>query len=141
MANQKMGFEGLIYHGTTGSTATTLLENTKDITYTLDTEEGDTTVRGDSTTAPIKTAAVTAKVVSIEWTMINDTTDTALTALKTAAYAGTDVAIRTKDHSSGKGFDGDCNLKFTEGMPLAGEQTYTITASPNRNTRTPVVYT
>jgi len=132
MPTTKMGFEGRIYVGGTGSTAATLLENVKDIAYNLDIEKGDTTVRGDSTTVPIKTEDPTLRTVSIEWTMINDTTDANYEALRVAAAAGSAKAIRTKDHATGKGFDGDCSLSMQNGMPLAGEQTTQFTATPSR---------
>jgi len=133
MGNTKMGFEGLIYYGATGSTASTLLENTTDLAYNLDTETGDTTVRGDSTDIPIATEDVTELKVSIEWTMIDDITDTAYEALMAAAFAGDGVAIRTKAHSTGKGYDGDCTLKAQEGMPLNGSATTQFTATPSRS--------
>ncbi len=142
MANTKMGFEGLIYYGATGSTAATLLTNVKDINYNVDLERGDTTVRGDSTTIPIKTEDATLRTVSIEFTMINDITDTAFEAMRVAAAAGTGVAIRTKDYASGKGFDGDCTISMQNGMPLAGEQTTQFTATPSRGYgRAPLIYT
>jgi len=140
MAKHYMGFEGLIYFGSAGSTATTLLENCVDITYEITTETGDTTVRGDGTSPPINTSSVTARVASITFSMRNVAGDTSLEALRTAAAAGTLVAIRTKDHSAGKGFDGDCHLTFTNGKPLRGEQTQEFTATPSRDIRVPQLY-
>lgn len=133
MGNDKMGYEGRIYYGVAGSTASTLLENTTDLAYNLDTETGDTTVRGDGTSVPVETMDPTKLKVSIEWTMIDDTTDTAYEALMAAAFAGDGVAIRTKAHATGKGFDGDCILKAQEGMPLAGSATTQFTATPSRS--------
>ena len=136
-----MGFEGMIYYGAAGTTATTLLENVKDISYTMDVEKGNTTVRGDSTVPPIETEDVTIRKVSIEWTMIHDITDTALEAIRVAAHNGTNIAVRTKDYTSGKGFDGDCSVSIATAKPLAGEQAFTITATPSRsNGRTPSLY-
>jgi hypothetical protein len=133
MANVKMGFEGLLYYGTAGSTASTLLENCKDITISYEVERGDTTVRGTGTTAPIKTGTVTQRMANIEFTMINDTTDTYCQALKTAAAAGTGIALRGKDYSSGKGPDADYTLSFSAPWPLNGEQAITFTAEPSRD--------
>jgi hypothetical protein len=139
MANQKMGFEGKLYLGTTGSTAATLLENVTDVTITLDVEKGNTTVRGDGSVPPINTEAVTIRSWSCQWTMINDINDASLTTLKSAAALATSVAIRTKDHITGTGFDGDCYITMENGQPLRGEQTFQFTAVPNRNTRTPTL--
>lgn len=133
MANVKMGFEGLLYYGAAGSTASTLLENTKDITINMEVERGDTTVRGTSTSPPIKTEDVTQRMVGIEFVMINDITDTSFAALMTAAAAGTGVALRGKDHTSGKGPDADFTLSVSAPWPLNGEQAITFTASPSRS--------
>jgi hypothetical protein len=139
--NVKMGFEGQIYTGTAGSTGGMLLTNTGDINYNLDAEKGDTTVRGDGSSVPIKTDSITALGVQIEWDMIHDVTDSALSTLLTAAFAGTAVAIRTKDYAAGKGFDGDCSLTVQDGLPLKGQTTKKFTATPTREAgRMPNLY-
>lgn len=127
-----MGFEGKIYSGVAGAEGTTLLENTRDITYGFDHEKGETTVRGDGEDPPMKTERVAARVASIEFEMTVVEGDTALADLLTAAYAGTPMAIRTKHKTSGKGFDGDCTLTASHGKPLKGEQTIRFTATPTR---------
>jgi hypothetical protein len=142
MANQKMGFEGQLFIGTAGAQATTTITNAQDISYNLDHEKGNTTVRGDGSAIPIQTESVTLRTVSIEWTMIHDTTDTDLETIRSAAYAGSSLAIRTKDYASGKGFDGDCTISVQDGRPLAGEATLQFTATPTLdNGRTPQLYT
>lgn len=133
MANVKQGFEGQILRGTAGATATTLMENVKDITLNMDVERGNTTVRGDSTVPPIETEDVTIRKMQIEWSMINDATDTNLTALLTAHAAGTGVALRLRDFLTGKGPDADYTLSVTHAMSLNGEQLLTFTASPSRS--------
>jgi len=62
------------------------------------------------------------------------------TALLAAAVAGTPVAIRMKDRNAGKGYDGDCIVKYDHGVPLKGEQTVDFTFTPNRDLRTPQLY-
>lgn len=128
-----MGFEGLLYYGTAGSTAATLLTNCKDITLSMDVERGNTTVRGDSTVPPIETEDVTLRKVQIEFTMINDITDTAFAALNTATGTGAGVALRLKDYGSGKGPDADFTLSKSAPFPLNGEQAITFTATPSRS--------
>lgn len=137
MAAKKMGFEGIIKYGAQGSTAGTVISNTRDITETFDIEEGDTTVRGDGTSPPIKTGRVCGRTYSIDWQMLEKSDDATLTALKTAAVAGTPVAIRTISHSTGKGYDGDMIIKFKKGLPLKGEQTVDFTGTPNDDNRAP----
>lgn len=141
MGNVLMGFQGLIYYGTAGSTATTQLTNVGDINYNLDAEKGDTTVRGTGSAPPIKTDSITALGIQIEWDMIHDITDTSLAALLSAAFAGTGVAIRTKDYASGQGFNGDCSITVQDGMPLKGQATKKFTATPCRDYgRAPQLY-
>ena len=141
MANQKMGFEGLLYYGAPGSTASTLIDNCKDITINRDVERGNTTVRGDSTVAPIETEHVTMRKLSIEFTMLNDSTDTTLEALRVAVANGAGVALRGKDYSSGKGPDADFTLSQGDPWPLNGEQVITFTAVPTRGySRDPQIY-
>lgn len=137
----KMGWQGLLYYGAAGSTAATLLENVRDVKIDLGTETGDTTVRGDSSVPPIETGDVVKRMCGIEWNMINDDTDSALAAMLTAAAAGTGVALRGKDYSSGKGPDADFTLSVTRGEPIGGEQTYDFVAKPSRSYgRTPQNY-
>lgn len=128
-----MGWEGILLQGTAGGTAGTALTNVKDITLTYDVERGDTTVRGGSSSPPIKTEAVTMRSFSVEWGMMNDTgtPDAELALLLTAATNGTLVALKLKDSSSGKGPDFDATLSVSWGQPLNGEQTITFTAVPS----------
>lgn len=129
---ERMGYEGKAYYGTAGSTAATELTNSRDISFALSTEKGDTTVRGSSG-VPKKTSRVTQlSVDDIEIVLLNDNSDTSLEAMRVAAAAGTPVAIRLKDYSSGKGFDGDCVLAFSQPYPLAGEQVVTMTCTPTK---------
>jgi len=132
-----MGYEGWIYYGTAGSTAATLITNSRDIQENFEIEEGDTTMRGAGTSPPINTSRVTARGYSIEWTMTMKSDDTTLTALKAAAIAGTPVAIHTVAYSGSIGYDGDVILSFTHGKPLKGEQTLVFTAKPNDDLRDP----
>ncbi|MEN0109300.1 MAG: hypothetical protein AAF805_01130 [Planctomycetota bacterium] len=134
MANQKMGFEGQLLYGPAGSTGQTLLENSRDITLTYSQEKGDTTVRGDGTAPPTGTELVTKIMVGVEFQMVNDSTDTALEALKVAATNGAPVALRGRDYAAGKGPDADFILEGPSApWPLNGEQVVTFTASPTRS--------
>jgi hypothetical protein len=140
MGAKKMGFQGKLYYGVAGSTGTTEIGNSQDINETLDAEKGPTTVRGTGGTPPIETSSVTSLKYSIEWTMLEDATDSTLEALKTAAVAGTPVALRGKDHAAGKGPDMDVIVTFKKGKPLKGEQTVQFSAEPNGDARAPLLY-
>ncbi len=136
----KMGFEGLIYYGVKGSTASTLINNRVDVSFDTDPQMASTTVAGAGTAPPIESEDVCTVKWSSTLKMKNDTTDTVLTALRTAAAAGNQVAIRMKDHSAGKGYDGDCNVKESYGGTLNGEQTFDFTFTPNNKLRAPQLY-
>lgn len=138
--NQKMGFEGVLFYGVAGSQASTRLTNTRDITLEMGNETGETTVRGDGIAPPIKTESVTQRIVGLEFVMVNDSTDESLEAIKMATAGGYPVALRGKDHASGKGPDADFNVKYSHPWPLNGEQVVTVTATPNRGRREPQSY-
>ena len=135
-----MGYEGLIYYGAAGSTAGTALTNSRDVKITLEPQYGNTTVRGDSSAPPIETVGVSSIKWSATLNMINSTSDTACIAMQTAAAAGTPIALRFKSNASGKGFNGDVNVKVEQGAPLKGEQTLDFSFEPNRDARAPVLF-
>lgn len=137
---KRMGFQGIAYYGAAGSTASTQLTNSRDITYSLTTSKGNTTVRGDGSAPPIHYESVTERITSITIQMVNESTDAALEAMRVAAFAGNPIAIRLKDHSSGKGFDGDVILEESEPYPLNGEQVIDFTCTPNNNSRSASLY-
>lgn len=142
----KMAFEGRLYIGTADgtTTASTLLPNITEASYSFDPKKAPTTIRGDGTAVPLTTERVVELAISIEWTMLNKTTDTELETLRVAAAAGSAVALRLEDFSGNKGFDGDVTLAMAAGEPQAGEQTLKFTATPTNETaggRQPVLYT
>lgn len=136
----KMGFEGILYYGAAGSTASTQLTGCRDIKFELKTTKGDTMRRGTSTTAPTATSAVTGFECVLEFDIMNDTSDTSLAAMRTAANTGAAVALRGKDYSAGKGPDSDFILEFSNPWTLKSEQLITITATPYYGTRAPQNY-
>lgn len=138
--SQVMGFEGEAFIGTAGNTGANRLTNSRDITYSVEHERGNTTVRGNSDAPPIQTEEVTLRILSITVQMINDTTDTNLQTMLTAAFAGTRIALRTKDRAAGKGFDGDVSITASNPYPLAGEQVIDFTCTPSRALRVPQPY-
>lgn len=123
MSTTKMGYEGILYYGTAGSTASTQVTNCVDLQYDIDAEYGDTTVRGDGSLVPIESGRPTLRKASITWKMLMKSDDTTLTALRAAAAVQSVIALRTKSFASGTGFDGDCFISCKQGMPLKGEQT------------------
>jgi hypothetical protein len=138
--SQLMGFEGEAFIGTAGSTGATRLSNSRDITYAVEHDKGSTRVRGDGTAPPIHTEEVVGRILTINIQMVNDTSDTALQTMLTAAFNGTRIALRLKDYTSGKGFDGDVTLTASNAYPLAGEQVIDFVCTPSRALRTPQPY-
>jgi len=134
---EKMGFQGLLYYGTAGSTAATLIEDARDVTISIDVDKASTTKRGNGTTVPIKTEAAVAIGWQMEFSVVNNPTNATVNALRTAAVAGTQIAFRTKDYTSGKGYDGDCTIAYKENQPIGGEQTLDFTVTPTCETRAP----
>ena len=137
----KMGFEGLAYYGVKGTTASTLISNRVDFTFDVDPQMAPTTVAGAGTSPPVETEGVATVKWSATLKMKAVAGDAVLTALRTAAAAGTAVALRMKDYASGKGYDGDVNVKETFGGNLNGEQTWDFTFTPNGLSRAPTLYT
>jgi hypothetical protein len=137
MANTKRGYEGQLFYGNAGSTAGTQITNVTDLSEDNATSRGDTTVRGSGANLPHDTSLPTSIKTTISWSMINKSNDSALTALRAAAKAGTIIALRTKDHSGGIGFDGDVTLSMRKGKPLRGIGTFEFTAEVTDDQRTP----
>lgn len=127
MATTQSGYQGILYYGAAGSTASTQVGNCEDLNYDTEPERAETTVRGTSG-VPIKTSKVVALDAKITWSMLMKTGDTTLTALLAAARTGAAVALRTKSYSSGLGFDGDCTLGVTHEMTLKGQSKFNFTA-------------
>lgn len=135
-----MSYEAQLFYGTAGSTGATQITNCVDLEYNMDPETGDTSTRGDGTTVPIATEKVTALKPEITFKMLNRSSDTTLAALLAAAFTGAAVAMRTKSYSSGKGYDGDVNVKVKQGAPLKGEATYEFTCTANDQLRDPSIW-
>jgi len=134
---RKMGYEGQLFYGAAGSTASTQITNALDLNYAYGPAFEDITVRGDGSSVPVEEEAPVSIVLEdLSWSMIEDSSDTTLAALKAAAAAGTLIAIRTKSYSSGTGFDGDVYVKCKQGAPLKGKQTFDFSCSkPNQKNR------
>jgi hypothetical protein len=139
MATKKMGYESLLYYGAAGSTAATQITNCRDVNYNVTPQTAPTTVKGAGSSPPIETVRVVGRQAQLTWTMLDKSDDSTLTALRAAATNGTTVAIRYLPHSGGTGFDGDVVLQCENGAPLAGEQTFNFTATPNDDDRVPAL--
>ena len=71
----------------------------------------------------------------IEITFVNHVGDASLEAIKEAAASGDPIALRLKDYSSGKGFDGDVIVELDKEWPYKSEQLIRFTFTPNDDLR------
>lgn len=123
---KKMGYQGLLYYGTKGSTATNQVLRRVDATYEIDVETGSTTSAGDGLSVPINTGEATALTGNVTFNMIVDDNDTALVAFRAASATGNPIALRFISYSGSTGLNADCVIKMSNGAPLGGEQTVDI---------------
>jgi len=123
---KKMGYQGLLYYGTKGSTAATQVTKRVDASFDIDVETGSTTSAGDGSTVPINTGEATALTGKITFNVIVDSNDSAIVAFRAAAATGNPIAMRFISYSGMTGLDADCVIKITQGAPLKGEQTADI---------------
>ena len=118
-----MGYKGLLYYGTKGSTAATLIEARVDVDYEVSVETGSTTAAGDGTSVPINTGEATALTGKITFNMVVDDDSTAIVALMAAAATGDPIALKFIRATGKLGFDADCVISAKQGAPLKGEAT------------------
>lgn len=134
MAKKLMGFEGKLYWGAAGSTAATELTIARDVSYTIEKEEGDVSDRGNI----INLKDVVGVNLGLQFDVNNKEADTFISTARTAAVAGTAIALRTRDKASGWGIDGDFIIGIEESQELRAAQRIRITASPtDKDGRTP----
>jgi len=129
-----LGMDCVLYRGTAGSTASTEMTNVQDVTLNLETDEADVTTRGNS---GWRASVATLKNGTVEFTMIWDTADTDFTAIQSAYFNKTAIALFVAD-SNGEGLDADFTIiNFTINQPLAEATTVSVTAKPTYSTRAP----
>lgn len=123
---KKMGYQGLLYYGTKGSTASTQVLKRVNATYGITPEVGSTTSAGDGTTVPIATGEAVTLTGEVSFTMIVDSNDAALVAMRAAAATGDPIALRFVPFTGSTGLNADCIISISQGAPLDGEQTADI---------------
>ena len=123
---KKMGYQGLLYYGTKGSTAATQVLKRVDATCDTDVEVGSTTSAGDGESVPINTGEATALTGTVTFNMIVDSDDAAVAAMVAAARTGNPIALRFVPFTGSTGLNADCVIKVTNGAPLKGEQTMDV---------------
>lgn len=129
-----MGFEGKILWGAAGSTGSTELTIVRDASYKFESTEADISDR-----ASIYDLVDVAGIkFSLEFEINNKQGHAFIAALRAAQTAGTAIAIRTRDYSSGYGVDADFILSHDGNEPLRDAQRLKISMKPtDKNGRTP----
>ena len=123
------------YYGTAGSTATTEVENIRDITLNLNKDEADVTTRGAN---GWKLTVGTLKNGSIDSSIVWDDEDAFFTAIKNAYFNDTPIAMLFLDKENGQGLDADFSVtNFTRNENLPEALTADITLKPTYSTRYP----
>lgn len=123
----RMGLEGKLYHGTAGTTAATELTITRDVTLVF-----DLTLADVSTRASIIDQFMAAGVgFTLDFEVINDDANSFVDTIRGHAAAGTAIALKAIEATSGWGFDGDFVIqKLDESQALRDRQAVKITARP-----------
>lgn len=129
----RVGHEAELYMGTAGSTAATELTIARDVNYSIETTTADVSSRASI----IDSNAAVGVVLAMDFEILNDNSVAGIATLRAAAFAGTAIAFRSKDYSSGVGIDGDFHIAISEGQPLRDKQTLKITCKPTSATRVP----
>lgn len=142
MATGKLGLECKLYRQTSGSRAAwpatgnpsnlSEITNVKDVTLTLDAGEADISTRNNN---GFKATIGTLKDGAIEFDMVWDGSDTHFTALRTAFFANTSVALACLDAAftvaGAQGLWADFRvIGFKREEPLEGAVMAKITVKP-----------
>lgn len=133
------GFDALLYRGTAGSVATTLMNNVRDVTpggpqYT----KNDVSTRGGGR---IKQYALGQGDATLDIEMIVDNTDEDYDAMQTAYATQSAISLKCLDETSGDGLSGDWMIENKSApQTLDGVQIATFTCCPAHSTTNPVTF-
>ena len=121
----KLGNEGKVYYGSAGGTSgSNLIPKIQDFDLQLKAAAVDQTSRAD---AGWKNQRSGLKEWSCSFTMVHDTDDAALTALRTFFFAGSTFGVTILDSANGEGVSGAASItNFSKGEPLNGVQTWNV---------------
>lgn len=131
----KVGTDCKLYYGAAGSTPAGELTIARDVTLNQERGEADVTSRGSG---GHKSYKPTLKDATLEFEIVEDTTNAGYTALRDAYLNGTAVALAARDGASGEGLDADWIItNFSRNEPLEDAVTVNVTARPNCDLRNP----
>ena len=129
-----LGLDAVLYRGTAGARAATVVTNVKDLTINLESGEADVTTRA---TEGWKASVATLKEGSLEFGMLYDTADADFQAFQTAYFSNTPLALFVSD-GAGTGLDADFSITgFSITQNLEEAMTVSVKAKPTASTRAP----
>lgn len=123
---KRMGFEGKLYYGTAGTSAATELTIARDVSYRFEIDEADVSDRGSI----INLVDVAGISFSLEFEINNQSTNAFVATMRAAVAAGTPLAFKTEDATSGFGVDGDFVFSDDEQQPLRDAQRLRLVCRP-----------
>ena len=130
----RVGLDGKFYYGAAGSQASTEADNVDDVTLNMSKRVAEALRRGKKWVA-IKP---TAGEASIDFKVFDIEGDAFLTALESAFFNDTKVALYPKSATSGKGLDGDYYIVgFNRTEDNEDFISYAVTARPTDEQRDP----
>ena len=117
-----LGLDAVLYRGTAGARAATVVTNVKDLTINLESGEAD---------------VATLKEGSLEFGMLYDTADADFQAFQSAYFSNTPLALFVSD-GAGTGLDADFSITgFSITQNLEEAMTVSVKAKPTASTRAP----
>lgn len=130
-----IGLNAKLYRGTAESTAATLMENVRNLTFNMEAGEADTSRRGSTW----RLRESTLLDGSLEWEMIDNDTDADRAAIAAAFLNQTPIALFPRDKTDGAGLDADWKItKFTRNEQLEDAIIIEVAAVPTYVSRYPV---
>jgi len=118
-----LGIEGKAYVGAAGSTPTDVYPDVTDVTLTVTNNKAKYATRGQKR----NNNRTTTQDLQISFTVLKDFANAQFELLHAAAMAGTPIAVKLIDKTSGYGWDADWVLDAKEGQPLEGFDTVEFT--------------
>lgn len=137
----RIGLDAALRRGTVGAAigTTTVVNNVKDLTLSMEKGEADITTRGGS---GWRATLGTLKEATLEFTMNLDVSDPDFDAFHAAFFGNTNIALAVLDFATGEGVLADWTVTgFSIEQPLEEAQTVNVTCKPTFVTRAPVWHT
>lgn len=136
MAKHRAGWEKMLYIGTAGSTAVTLVETAVDVNANIPNEFVESTVRGNGTAPPKKTEQLVCRGADPSFSLLIKDGDAVQATILAAVRGGTALAVKVVTYLGGPTeFDGDVYLEADAPGALKDSQVVSFTCHPTGDYR------